>query len=412
MSIAAPIASEHDYFGFEPFKLTDPFAAWKTIREEAPVFYDDRIDHWVVSRYDDVKAVFEDWETFSSANAQAPVRPLCDAAKQVLADGGFTAYSGLSARVPPEHTRIRAVATKAFNPRRYKVLEPFIRDNANRLIDRMVAAGEPGDILTDVAWDLPTITIFTLVGIPTDMIDQVKTWAASRSAITWGDLTDDEQVMHAHHMVAYWNYCQELVANAHRDPRDDLVSDLVRFQSEGDDISDHEIASFIYSLLFAGHETTTTLISNTIRVLLETGEYARVGADPDLIPGAIDEVLRVSGSIIAWRRTAEKDGVIAGVPIPKGAKILLVMGAANRDPSVFPDPDTVDITRPNARAHLSFGYGIHHCIGNLLGRLQARIVVEEITQRLPRLRLVPDAHIEFGDNLSFRVPNAVPVLWS
>jgi len=412
MSIASPIAAEHDYFGFEPFKLTDPFAAWKAIREQAPVFYDDRIDYWVVSRYDDVKGVFDDWQTFSSANAQAPVRPLGEAARKVLQEGNFTTYSGLSARVPPEHTRIRSVATKAFNPRRYKVLEPLIRDNANRLITEMILKREPGDILTDIAWDLPTITIFTLIGIPIEMIPQVKNWAASRTAITWGDLTDEEQVPHAHNMVAYWNYCQHLVANAKQSPQDNLVSDLVRLQAEGEEISDHEIASFLYSLLFAGHETTTTLISNTIRLLLESGEYSRVGAEPDLIPGAIDEVLRVSGSIIAWRRHAEKDGEIAGVHIPAGSKVLLVMGAANRDPDVFPEPDTFDITRPNARAHLSFGYGIHHCIGNLLGKLQARVVVEEITQRLPDLRLVPDTHIEFGDNLSFRVPTAVPVLWS
>lgn len=190
------------------------------------------------------------------------------------------------------------------------------------------------------------------------------------------------------------------------------MSDLVRFQAEGDEITDHEIASFLYSLLFAGHETTTTLISNTVRELLANDEFAHVAEDPELIPGAIDEVLRVSGSIVAWRRHAERDGEVAGVPIPAGSKVLLLMGAANRDPAVFPDPDTFDITRSNARAHLSFGYGIHYCIGNMLGKLQTKIAVEEIARRLPNLRLVPDAQITFGDNLSFRVPDSVPVLWS
>lgn len=411
MSMTAPTAAR-DYHGFEPFKLTDPFGSWKALREEAPVFYDDRIGYWVVSRYEDVKGVFDDWETFSSANAQQPIRPLGEAAKKVLADGDFTAYSGLSARVPPEHTRIRAIATKAFTPRRYKVLEPFIRDNVNVLIDRMVAKGEPGDILTDIAWDLPTITIFTLIGVPVDMIETVKAWASSRTTITWGDLTDEEQVPHAENLVAYWRFCRQLVADAKTSPGDNLVSDMVRFQAEGDEISDHEIASFLYSLLFAGHETTTTLISNTVRELLANDEFARIGEDPSLIPGAIDEVLRVSGSIIAWRRHAEKEGQIAGVTIPAGAKVLLLMGAANRDPAVFPDPDTFDITRSNARSHLSFGYGIHYCIGNMLGKLQTKIAVEEIARRLPNLRLVPDVQITFGDNLSFRVPDAVPVLWS
>ncbi len=404
--------SSGDYHGFEPFKLTNPFPAWKELREEAPVFYDDRIDYYVVSRYDDVKAVFADWETFSSANAQAPVRPLGEAAQSVMAEGDFTAYSGLSARVPPEHTRIRGIATKAFTPRRYKALEPFIRDNVNGLIDQMIAKGEPGDLLTDIAWDLPTVTIFTLIGVPVDKIEVVKEWAASRAALTWGDLSDDEQVPHAHNLVAYWKYCRELVADAKRAPADNLVSDLVRFQAEGDEISDHEIASFLYSLLFAGHETTTTLISNTLRELLANDVYSTVADDPSLIPGAIDEVLRVSGSIIAWRRRAEHDGVIAGVDVPAGAKILLLMGAANRDPGTFPDPDLFDITRENARSHLSFGFGIHYCVGNLLAKLQTRIAVEEITRRLPALALQPGVDIQFGDNLSFRVPTTVPATWS
>ena len=156
-----------DYHGFDPFKLTDPFDSYKALREEAPVMWDDRINMFVVTRYEDVKAVFEDWESFSSKDAQSPIRPLCAEAKKIMADGGFTAYSGLSARIPPEHTRIRAVATKAFTPRRYKVLEPLIRENADILIDAMIAKGtNSGDILPDLAYDLPTITIFELIGVP------------------------------------------------------------------------------------------------------------------------------------------------------------------------------------------------------------------------------------------------------
>lgn len=414
MSTAAPSCphASGNYHGFEPFKLTSPFAAWEELREEAPVFYDDRIGYYVVSRYADVKGVFADWETFSSANAQSPINPVGAAAKKVMADGDFTAYSGLSARVPPEHTRIRAIATKAFTPRRYKVLEPFIRENVNVLIDDMIAKGEPADLLTDIAWDLPTVTIFTLIGVPTDMIEQVKAWAGSRTAMTWGDLTEEEQVPHAHNLVAYWNYCQQLVADAKITPGDNLVTDLVNLQAAGDEISDHEIASFLYSLLFAGHETTTTLISNSLRELLANGAYGEVRDDPSLIPGAIDEVLRLSGSIVAWRRTAEKDGRIGDVDIPQGSKILLLMGSANRDEEMFPEPEVFDIRRPNARNHLSFGFGIHYCIGNLLGKLQTRIAIEEITKKIPTLALKPGVDIEFGDNLSFRVPTSVPAIWS
>lgn len=403
----------HDYHGFEPFKLTNPFPAYQELREEAPVMWDDRIDMFVVTRYDDVKAVFEDWETFSSKDAQQPIRPLGPLAKKVLEEGEFTTYSGLSARIPPDHTRIRAVATKAFTPRRYKVLEPFIRENADALIDAMVAKGtNSGDILPDIAYDLPTITIFKLIGVPNDMIDQVKEWAVSRATLTWGDLTDEEQVPHAHNMVAYWNFCQKLVADAKVKPDDNLVTDLVNLQADGEEITDHEIASFLYSLLFAGHETTTTLISNSVRQLLLNREaWEQIVADPAKIPGAIEEILRTSGSIVAWRRTAMRDAEVAGVSIPEGSRLLLVMGSANRDGSQFANPDKFDISRENARNHLSFGFGIHYCIGNMLGKLQTRVALEQLAAKLPDLKIKDGADIQFGDNLSFRVPLTVPVVW-
>jgi len=401
------------YHGFEPFDMNNPYPAYEELRKDQPVMYDDRIDHFVVTRYDDVKATFENWETFSSENAQAPVRPTGAPAKKIMTEGGFTAYSGLSARIPPEHTRIRAVASKAFTPRRYRVMEPLIRDNVNVLIQQMLAKGDAGgDILADVAYDLPTITILTLLGVPVSKIPEVKEWATSRAVMTWSELTDEEQIPHAHNLVKYWNYCQYLVTNAKTNPGDNLVTDLVNLQAAGEEISDHEIASILYSLLFAGHETTTTLISNSIRVLLQHRvAYEALIADPEKIPGAIDEVLRYSPSITAWRRKAVKDGEIGGVKIPAGSNVLLVMGSANRDDAVFDQPDAFDIGRENARNHLAFGYGIHYCLGNMLAKLQARVALEEITKNVPSLRLKSGAEISFGNNLSFRVPTAVPVEW-
>jgi len=401
------------YHGFEPFDMNNPFPAYEELRREQPVMFDDRIGYYVVTRYDDVKATFENWETFSSENAQQPVRPIGAPARKVMDEGGFTAYSGLSARIPPEHTRIRNVASKAFTPRRYKVMEPLIRDNVNVLIEQMLSKGEAGgDLLADIAYDLPTITILTLLGVPVSKIPEVKEWATSRAVMTWAELTDEEQIPHAHNMVKYWNYCQHLVTNAKANPGDNLVTDLVELQAAGEEISDHEIASILYSLLFAGHETTTTLISNSIRVLLQHRvAYEALVADPAKIPGAIDEVLRYSPSIVAWRRKAVKDGVIGGVEIPKGSNVLLVMGSANRDENVFSQPDAFDIGRENARSHLAFGYGIHYCLGNMLAKLQTRVAIEEITKNVPSLRLKSGSEISFGENLSFRVPTAVPVEW-
>ncbi|HET8926485.1 MAG TPA: cytochrome P450 [Microbacterium sp.] len=406
-------AAADDHHGYRPFDMKDPFAAYANLRGEHPVMYDERIGYWVVTRHADVKAVFDDWETFSSENAQAPVRQRGPEAARIMKEGGFTAYSGLSARVPPDHTRIRAIAQRAFTPRRYKALEPSIRENIRAAFERMLASPDrTGDILRDVAYAIPTVTILTLLGVDPAMVPTYKRWSDSRAAMTWGDLSDEEQIPHAHNLVEYWQEMQRLVAQAHETHPDSLVGDLVAAQDAGAEISDHEIASLCYSLLFAGHETTTTLIANSIRVLLTHREaWEAIVADPARIPAAIDEILRYSGSIVAWRRRALRNAEIGGVPVPAGADILLVMGSANRDESVFAHPGEFDIDREDARSHLSFGFGIHYCLGNMLAKLQDRLVLEEAVASVPSLRLVQGADIGFRENLSFRVPTSVPVTW-
>lgn len=411
-----PVAhgGDADHHGFDPFDMRDPFPVYAELRKEEPVMFDERIGCWVVTRHEDVKAVFDDWEVFSSENAQAPVRERGTEAKRIMEEGGFTAYSGLSARVPPEHTRIRKVAQKAFTPRRYKKMEPEIRENVRRLIEKMLAAPDRrGDIVRDVARDVPTITILTLFGEDIDQVEDFKRWSDSRGAMTWGNLSDEEQIPHAHNLVDYWQKCLSLVEKAHRQGGDNLVGDLVAAQQDGAEISDHEIASLCYSLLFAGHETTTTLIANSLRVLLGHEEqWQKLRADPGLVPGAVDEVLRYSGSIVSWRRKALRDTEIGGVAITAGDQLLLVMGSANRDETLFPEGEQFDIQRTNAREHLSFGFGLHYCLGNMLAKLQGRIVLEEVLENAPDLELAVDPDsIAFGENLSFRAPVAVPVTW-
>lgn len=403
-----------DHHGYEPFQQENPFPAYQQMRAEQPVMFDERVGYYVVTKHDDVKAVFDDWETFSSENAQAPVRERGTQAKKIMEEGGFTAYSGLSARVPPEHTRIRAIAQKAFTPRRFKVLEPAIRENVVQRLDEMLQRPErDGDIFRDLAYEVPTVTILTLIGADLDKLDDFKRWSDSRSAMTWGDLSDEEQLPHAHNLVEYWRECQNLVETAKTEGGDNLTADLIKARTEGAEISDHEIASLLYSLLFAGHETTTTLISNCFRVLLDhQDQWKQLAEDPKRVPGAVDEVLRYAGSIVAWRRKALKDAEVGGVPIPKGAELLLVMGSANRDDAIFENPDSFDITRTNAREHLSFGFGIHYCLGNMLAKLQAKVALQEALRLAPNLKLSDDADtIPFRENISFRVPETVPVTW-
>ncbi|ANE03247.1 cytochrome P450 [Corynebacterium crudilactis] len=402
------------YHGYQPFQMENPFPAYQELRREEPVMFDERIGYWVVTKYDDIKATFDDWETFSSENAQAPVRGRGPQATQIMNDGGFTAYSGLSARIPPEHTRIRAIAQKAFTPRRYKALEPDIRAMVIDRVEKMLQSQDcTGDMFTDLAYDIPTITILTLIGADISMVDTYKRWSDSRAAMTWGDLSDEEQIPHAHNLVEYWQECQRMVAHAHEHGGDNLTADLVRAQESGQEITDHEIASLLYSLLFAGHETTTTLISNCFRVLLDHPEqWAAITENPKLIPGAVDEVLRYSGSIVGWRRKALKDTEIGGVSIKEGDGVLLLMGSANRDEERFENSEEFDIARTNAREHLSFGFGIHYCLGNMLAKLQAKICLEEVTKLAPSLQLIQDSPIGFRENLSFRVPTSVPVTWN
>jgi len=414
--VAHAATAPADHHGYEPFNQHDPFPAYAKLRNEQPVMFDERTNLYVVSAYDDVKAVFEDWETFSSENAQSPVTKRGPQATKIMEEGGFTVYSGLSARRPPEHTRIRAVAQKAFTPRRFKVLEPMIRENVRASIEQMLAKDTPhADIVAEVAYSLPTITILTLIGENTDpdTVDQYKRWSDSRGAMTWSNLTDEEQIPHAHNLVEYWARCRELVQIAHDEGGDNLTADMVRDQENGAEIDDHEIASLLYSLLFAGHETTTTLISNAVRVLLAHREqWDAIVEEPKKIAKAIDEVLRYSGSIVAWRRKALKDTEIGGVPIPEGAEILLLMGSANRDEEHFEDGESFDITRPNARQHLSFGFGIHYCLGNMLAKLQTKIALEELSSAIPSLELDEPEGVPFRDSISMRIPEHVHVTWN
>ena len=213
-------------------------------------------------------------------------------------------------------------------------------------------------------------------------------------------------------MVRYWNYCQELVTKRHENYSDDLPGDLVKLQQEGHEMTDREIAAICYSQLFAGHETTTSLMGNGIReLLLHPEAWEAIKAHPEMIPNAIEEVLRYSPSIVSWRRRSTQDSVIGGVEIPEGSNILLIMGSANRDDENFEGGDSFNIERKNAREHLSFGFGIHFCLGSPLAKLEFKVVLEELTKAIPNLRLKENQEFTFAPNTSFRAPNALEVEW-
>jgi len=397
---------------FDPFELVDPFPFYVKARHEAPIFYSEELGYWIITRYEDVKAIFKDLETYSSEITGKPLKPHSPEVAKILKEGGFTVYSGMSGRMPPDHTRMRSFINKAFTPKRISGLEAPIRQRASELIEQF-RHGDKADIVRQLTYDLPALVIFILLGVPDEDVPNVKRWAESRTAITWGDLSEADQIMHAHNMVKYWQYCLALIDQRFAEERDDLPSDLVRIYKAGDrSIARDEMASICYTMLFAGHETTSNLLAEGIKTLLSNhASWAAICADPKLIPNTVEELLRYCPSIFTWRRLVRKPTVLNGVELPVGAHLMLVLGSANRDEGTFADGETFDIMRSNAREHLSLGHGVKYCLGGPLARMEGRVVLEELTRRFPTLRLLPDQTFDYLPNTSFRGPRHVWVEW-
>lgn len=393
---------------FDPFSaeyLADPYPRLAAARADAPVFYAAGLDMWVVSRYADVEVIFTDPATFSAAIAQDPMFPLAEEARTTLREGGFRAGATMSNCDPPKHTRIRRHNLRAFSARRTAALEPRVRAKAEELVAAMLAKPR-FDVVTDLTYPLPAYMIFTLIGFPAEDTELLKSWCGNRMAFSWGRPSVAEQVEIAGNMARYWRYCEAFVAERLAAPVDDFTSDHVRVHLDDPDaLAVDEIVGVIYGLSFAGHETTTNLTTNAVRRLLEDREqWAAVCADPSLVPGAVEEVLRYDTSVVAWRRVTTRPVAIGEVEVPAGAKLLLVLAAADRDPARFPDPDTFDVRRVDAARHLAFGKGIHFCLGAPLARMEVRIVLELLAREAPDLELVPDQELTFPPNVAFRGP--------
>jgi cytochrome P450 len=400
---------------FDPFHdpyLADPYPFFAQARAATPVFYSPDLGYWVVTRYHDIRHILQTPRVFSAANTLAPLQAICPAAGHLLAEGGFRPIPTLTNTDPPGHGRVRQLANVAFTPRRVAALEPFVRELTGRFLQERLSSGR-ADLVRDLAWDLPALVLFRVLGIPDEEVPRVKAGAESRLLLMWGRPGEAEQARLAQGMAAFWRYAETLVAGRAGRPRDDLTSDLLRAR-DGDlpALNQHEVTQVVYELLTAGHETTTGLISNAVRQLLtHRPAWEAICRDASLIPNAVEEVLRFDSSVIAWRRQTTRAVAIGGVPVPAGADLLLLLGSANRDPAVFEDPEHFDIHRQNAKDHLSFGRGVHYCLGAPLARLEVRVVLEELSTHLPSLRLVPGQTPRFRPNTTFRGPLSLLVVW-
>lgn len=403
------IASEFNPWGED--YLADPYPFYARARDEAPVFYNPTTDLWMVSRYDDIWAVLRDPARFSAANATAPVVAFTPEAQQILLDGGYTPKRALTNNDPPGHTRVRGHINRAFSARRIAQLEPRIREYTDGLIDAFVAAGR-ADLIKQFAYPLPIQVVFRLIGIPEGDMDQIKDWCGNRALFLFGYVSPEEQVACARNLVEFWQYIKDFCELRRREPQDDLTSELAAIADRDASLLDmDEVASVVMGLGFAGHETTTNMIGSSVLHLLISGQWARLAADPALVENAVEELLRYDGSVPVWRRVAQEAVALGGVTIPAGGKIGLLLGSANRDATHFAHPDRFDIEREDARDHLAFGKGIHFCIGAALARLEIKIALERLAQRLPGLRLVPDQRLEYIPTLAFRGPKHLLIEW-
>jgi len=395
----------------EPF-LADPYEFWRQARREEPVFYSPELGYWVLTRHDDIVNVFRDTTAFSATITLDPYVPLTEGALEEAIAAGVTPEPTLVNEDPPEHTRHRRILNEPFTPKRVKDLEGRIRQLTVAHIDHFMADGR-ADLVAQLVWEVPALVIFTLLGIPDEEVPTVKSYTGDRMLLTWGRPSPELQKDLMRQFGEYWNYCKRHVDRLAQAPGDDFMSALLVLR-DGDDsmLSMNYLYGVMLNYLYAGHETTTNGAANGLRALLShRDQWELLCQHPALIPNAVDECLRFDSSVPAWRRYVKTAVTIRGVEIPAGAKLLLATASANHDEDVFDRPEALDVQRPKARDHLSFGFGAHVCSGAPLARLEMRIFLEELTRRLPHLELEANQTWTYSPNTSFRGPSHLWCTW-
>jgi cytochrome P450 len=400
-----------DYNPFDPAQKRDPFPFYAHARRETPVFYSPLLNMWIVTRYEDILTVLRDPTVFSSLNIIEPPVPPPPEVLEIMSKG-IPFVPALINNDPPSHTRVRNLCNKAFSPQRVAAMEVRIRELAHSLVDRFAHAGRV-DIIEHFADPLPQTVIADIVGVPRSETEKFVRLSSDWAALIFDGLPTDVQLQLAPNGVAFQHYVADMINQRRHTPQDDLMSALVHAQTEGEvPLTDWEIVSIVSTLLVAGHPTVTDLIGNALIVLTHHPEYLQaLSSDPGLAPTIIEEVLRIESPSPGLPRVTTQDCTLNGVAIPKGAKLFLAYTSANRDESVFPNAEQFDPNRPNLNKHLAFGRGVHYCIGAPLGRLEGRIALKVLTQRLPNLRMAPNQTLDFSRNITFRGPEKLVVEW-
>ncbi len=377
---------------YSPELHEDPYPVYRALRDEHPAYHNEELAFWAISRHADVRAALLDPETYCSGQGIAvglgdlPQSGAGGAPMLIMMDG-------------PRHTRMRAIVSRAFTPRRIAGLEPRIRELTRELLDAW-RDEEEVDFVRGLSGPLPTVVIAELLGIPRDDHAWFKRKSTEVAEFDPARIRarEDPAERRLEPVIELGRYLAERLAERRSRPRDDLLSALLAAEIDGEKLTEVETVGFAFLLLVAGNETTTNLLSNSaIQLDRWPDERRKLVADPRLVPRAVEECLRFDSPVQGLARTLTRDVELHGAALPKGDKVLLLFASANRDERRFPDAERFDVTRdPNP--HLAFGLGAHFCLGASLARLEARVALEELLARHPDYRLCegPIARIRSG----------------
>jgi pimeloyl-[acyl-carrier protein] synthase len=395
------------YHLLDPEILANPYPLYHRLLSEAPVYWDPFLHAWVVTRYADVIAVFQ---RFSSQRTPSP---------EQLETLGLSALKPLAQVMvrqmlfldPPAHGRVRGLASKAFTPRRVEALRSHIQEITDSLLDAIQHKGHM-DVIADLAYPLPAIVTAEMLGVPSSDWKQLTAWSADFAQVLGNFQHNPDHARRVlrslEEMTAYF---QAAVRNQERHPREGLVSGLVTAELDGDRLTEEEVVANLIVTMVGGQETTTNLIGNGLLTLLRhPDQLERLRADYSLIPSAVEELLRYESPSQHTARLAPDDVMLGGKLIRKRQAVYAVMGAANRDPERFTEPDRLDLGRQDNR-HLAFAWGAHFCFGAALARIEGQIAFETVLRRLPGLSLVPEP-VKWRENLGLRGLTALPVTFS
>jgi len=393
----------------------NPYPLYRSLRRDGPVRRDPLVPVWIVSGYEQVQTVLRDprfrRDPFSSDSLPDAVRHDLGIESARIDSASAAELFGMQLLFldPPRHTRLRSLFAKAFTPRVVQELRPRILQITNSLLDRVMTKGTM-DLISDLAYPLPTMVIAELLGFPPEDYEKLKRWSDDFAGLLGLDPSEKQRNDAAASLAEMHEYFRHVVARLRFAPQQNLLSDLLSLEDQGDHLGDDELFANCVLLLAAGHETTTNLIGNgTLALLQNRSQWAALRNDPSLIGSAIEELLRYDSPVQWTSRIASEELELGGKQIAAGDFVLASLGAANRDPSQFDGPESLDITRKENK-HIAFGSGIHFCLGAALARLEGQIAIATLVTRFPKLRLA-SRKLRWHGGVIFRGLQALPVVW-